>query len=283
MVPVAAHIRKLRVVGRSRRNAGFGRWKTPVSLILHRGCNRDSYDSALGRSNHLYSVAAVTSSTGAVVERWSYNAYGVPTIKNSANATIAKSAVGNDRGFTGYKLDSETGLYAARARMYSAKLGRFISRDPWMKNSIRILKAMLTEPRAFAGMGYPNGFNSYFAYMIPNKLDPSGLAECCLKVQRAWAVAGYSSLTECVNALWEESDPNHVPGGGEWYDDVVIMNPKKIRDYLLQAAVGTLIRSTACNMELCVEMGKEVPCEKESIGFLGYCKLRWTGTCCVPK
>ena len=64
------------------------------------------------------------------VERWSYNAYGVPTIKNSANATIGKSSVGNDRGFTGYKLDSETGLYFAKIRMYSAKLGRFTRRDP---------------------------------------------------------------------------------------------------------------------------------------------------------
>ena len=44
-------------------------------------------------ANHLYSVVAITSATGSVVERWSYNAYGVPTIKNSANATIATAIV----------------------------------------------------------------------------------------------------------------------------------------------------------------------------------------------
>ena len=104
-------------------------------------------------SNHLYSVAAITSNTGSVVERWSYNAYGVPTIKNSANATIAKSAMGNDRGFTGYKLDSETGLYAARARMYSGKLGRFTSRD---------------------SIGYFDGENLYHAYFIPGGTDSTG-------------------------------------------------------------------------------------------------------------
>jgi RHS repeat-associated protein len=82
-------------------------------------------------ANSLFSVAAVTSSTGSVVERWSYNAYGVPTIKNSANATIAKSAVGNDRGFTGYKLDNESGLYFARTRMYLPKSGKFAERTPW--------------------------------------------------------------------------------------------------------------------------------------------------------
>ena len=104
-------------------------------------------------ANHLYSVAAIISATGSVVERWSYNVYGVPTIKNSANATIAKSAVGNDRGFTGYKLDSETGLNYARARMYSVKLGRFISRD---------------------SLGYIDGTSLYRAYFVPLRLDPSG-------------------------------------------------------------------------------------------------------------
>jgi len=102
---------------------------TPVSADMHRGCNRVAYDFTERRSNHLYSIAATTNTAGSVVERYSYNAYGVRTVKNSAGATLAKSAVGQDRGFTGYKLDSETGLYYARARMYSAKLGRFISRD----------------------------------------------------------------------------------------------------------------------------------------------------------
>ena len=114
---------------------------------------RKSATRYFAHANHLYSVAAVTSSTGSVVERWSYNAYGVPTIKNSANATIAKSAVGNDRGFTGYKLDSETGLYFAKIRMYSAKLGRFTRRD---------------------SVGYVDGYTLYGAYFIPNQLDPFG-------------------------------------------------------------------------------------------------------------
>jgi RHS repeat-associated protein len=39
----------------------------------------------------------------------------------------AKSSYGQSRGFTGYSLDEETGLYYARSRMYSAGLGRFIS------------------------------------------------------------------------------------------------------------------------------------------------------------
>jgi RHS repeat-associated protein len=104
-----------------------------------------------------------------------HNAYGVPIIKNSANAAIAKSAVRDDRVFTGYKLDLESALYYARARMYSAKMGRFVSRDP---------------------LKYVDGFSQYNAYFALNKLDPFGL-ECgeCEKLNPNRACP---SQPECV-------------------------------------------------------------------------------------
>ncbi len=135
-------------------------------------------------SNHLYSVAAVTSATGSVVERWSYNAYGVPTIKNSAGATLAKSGVGQTRGFTGYTLDSETGLYAARARMYSAKTGRFISRNSYLKIFAPTYSVLpwdtfslvpMRATRVFAGVDYVDGFGLYSGlFAMVQGLDPSG-------------------------------------------------------------------------------------------------------------
>jgi len=107
--------------------------------------------------NHLYSVAAMTNSTGAVVERYRYDAYGKRTVTNAAGTPIAASTIGQQRGFTGYYLDSETGLDYARARMYSAGLGRFIGRDP---------------------IQYVDGASLYSAYFIPNAVDPEGLAAC---------------------------------------------------------------------------------------------------------
>jgi RHS repeat-associated protein len=104
-------------------------------------------------SNHLYSIAATTNAAGSVVEHYSYNAYGVQTVRNSAGVTLAKSTVGNDHRFTGYKLDAETGMYFARARMYSSKLGRFVSRDP---------------------SGYVDGYQLYRAFFAPSGNDPSG-------------------------------------------------------------------------------------------------------------
>lgn len=44
-------------------------------------------------------------------------------------------------------------LYYFRARMYSAQLGRFISRDPF---------------------GYVDGMSLYRAYFVPEGIDPSG-------------------------------------------------------------------------------------------------------------
>jgi RHS repeat-associated protein len=65
------------------------------------------------------SVIAQTSPTGAVLDRYGYGAYG-------ESATTA----GVLYRYAGRRLDPETGLYYNRARMYSAKLGRFLQPDP---------------------------------------------------------------------------------------------------------------------------------------------------------
>ena len=214
MVLAAAPIRKLHVVGRSRRPAGFSLRKHPVSPSLHRGLSPVGYDFALANgdelvsytvakprhapvryythSNHLYSVAASTNTSGAVVERYSYNAYGVRSVKNSAGATLAKSAVNQDRGFTGYRLDSETGLHFARARMYSPKTGRFVNRDQ---------------------LNYISGFSLYSAYFAPGFTDPSGNNTFIFGAigGLTGAIAGY--LTGGVNGAISGAVGGAITGG----------------------------------------------------------------------
>ena len=114
--------------------------------------------------NHLYSVAAMTNSAGAVVERYRYDAYGKRTVTNAAGMSIAASAIGQQRGFTGYHEDAETGLCYARNRMYSTGLGRFVSRDNFTASDVG----------PSAEDGYFNGYSLYSAYFAPNGLDPSG-------------------------------------------------------------------------------------------------------------
>jgi RHS repeat-associated protein len=87
--------------------------------------------------NALWSVEAITNSLAAVVERYSYDAYGEPSIFNRSGSPIAvnswgtpHSAIGNPWVFTGREFDEETGLYYYRARYYDPTLARFLQRDP---------------------------------------------------------------------------------------------------------------------------------------------------------
>lgn len=100
--------------------------------------------------NTLYSIYALTGETGAIVEVYQYNAYGLPTVWSSPgndgvfftdddllSATVNRvsvSAVNNFRMYAGqywvpFDL-AKVGLYYYKNRYYSPDLGRFLSRDP---------------------------------------------------------------------------------------------------------------------------------------------------------
>ena len=139
-------------------------------------------------ANSLYSIAATTNAAGAVVERYSYNAYGVRTVKNSVGVTLVKSAVNQDRGFTGYKIDNESSLMYARARMYSAKVGRFVSRDEFKYQDVitinfankltQILSMKKAEYRDFVASTYRGNLSLYGTKSLGiNAVDPTGHEE----------------------------------------------------------------------------------------------------------
>jgi RHS repeat-associated protein len=95
--------------------------------------------------NHLYSVAAVASSTAsfAVTERVEYSSYGDPkifaagtdgTFYTADDVTSAASGYGNEYTFTGRRLDTlDSGnlqIRYYRNRYYSPDMGRFLQKDP---------------------------------------------------------------------------------------------------------------------------------------------------------
>jgi RHS repeat-associated protein len=80
--------------------------------------------------NQQYSITAMTSSTGAVAERYAYTAYGQPTILNASGTVLTSSAVGNRYTYTGREWDETLGLHHFRARWMSPLAGRFLGRDP---------------------------------------------------------------------------------------------------------------------------------------------------------
>ena len=75
----------------------------------------------------LGNVTALTDSTGTVIEQYSYDVYGTPTIKDSSGNP--KSTALTPFLFTGREYDQETGLYHYRTRAYSPALGRFLQPD----------------------------------------------------------------------------------------------------------------------------------------------------------
>jgi len=96
--------------------------------------------------NHQNSVIATTSSSGAVLNRYTYGPFGESAV-----------LTGTTYGYTGQRYDAETELYYYKMRQYSPKLGRFLQPDP---------------------IGLAGGLNLY-AYVGNSPLqasDPMGLA-----------------------------------------------------------------------------------------------------------
>ena len=114
--------------------------------------------------NALFSVEALTDSTGTPVERYAYDAYGLVTVTDGLGNPVPPNAWGtphsafaNPYVFTGRQLDEETGLLFYRVRYNDSGKGRFLQRDP---------------------LQYAGGMNLY-EYVMDNpveSVDPSGLA-----------------------------------------------------------------------------------------------------------
>jgi RHS repeat-associated protein len=77
-------------------------------------------------------VTAMTTSTGAIAERYAYTAYGQPTILNASGTPLSPqtSTLNSRYSYTGREWDATLGLHHFRARWMSPMTGRFLGRDP---------------------------------------------------------------------------------------------------------------------------------------------------------
>lgn len=93
-------------------------------------------------TNQLGSVIALTNSTGAIMQTYSYDAFGKAYVRNGSGTwitlisfdTYTGSTYSNSRLYTGREYDKEIWVYYLRARYYNANTGKFISRDPVGQN-----------------------------------------------------------------------------------------------------------------------------------------------------
>ena len=72
-------------------------------------------------------VIAITDATGAAVARYTYDAWGVPTITQDTSG--CNIATDNPFRYRGYYYDADTNLYYLQSRYYDPAVGRFISAD----------------------------------------------------------------------------------------------------------------------------------------------------------
>jgi RHS repeat-associated protein len=81
-------------------------------------------------TDQLGSITKLTSSTGQLLEQYSYDVFGTPTIQSSSGSSLSSSAYGNRFLFTGREYLSSLNVYDYRQRDYSPQLGRFLQADP---------------------------------------------------------------------------------------------------------------------------------------------------------
>ena len=78
----------------------------------------------------LGSVAALSDVNSDIVETYSYDVFGQPTIRDENGSLISQSDVNNPYMFTARRFDPEAGLYYYRTRYYAYDIGRFLQTDP---------------------------------------------------------------------------------------------------------------------------------------------------------
>jgi RHS repeat-associated protein len=110
---------------------GFNVYGKGIDEIIQRGAygTDNQWHWYFLNQDHEGSVTHLTDTSGNIIERYRYDAFGAPTFYNGSGAQISTTAYGNRFLFTGREYAGAL-AYEYRARMYSSYLGRFISEDP---------------------------------------------------------------------------------------------------------------------------------------------------------
>lgn len=160
-------------------------------LILrdrYQGCSSSS-SSSVSNSERYYalsdsmgSVTAITNTAGAVVERYSYTAFGQSQVMNSSFSNRSLSLYDWQTRFHGEPRDAETGYYNYGYRYYLPQLGKWPSRDP---------------------IGERGGMNLYgFASNDGvNNIDVLGLSESCTPGDIRGSIGGFN--LKLSNIHWD--------------------------------------------------------------------------------
>lgn len=129
------------------------------------------------------SVTELTDKRGNVVEKYSYDIFGAPTIENGSGDIVQASAYNNRFMFTAREYIKELDLYDYRNRSFSSTLGRFLQIDPIRFN------------------GRDINLYRYVKNNSVNKVDTYGLEDCPTDSKigcTAWKKIGCFCCRTCV-------------------------------------------------------------------------------------
>jgi RHS repeat-associated protein len=109
-----------------------------LKYVYGPGIDEPVRQQTMGTSTNYYyyhsaaldTVTEMTSTNGTVLDRYSYDVYGTPTIRDGNGNLLSSSSCGNVLFFQGRVRDRYLGLYNFRNRYYSPTLGRFLQVDP---------------------------------------------------------------------------------------------------------------------------------------------------------
>ena len=179
------------------------------------------------------SVFAVSDTNGAVLQAYSYTAFGAPHSWNASGAATDSVPV-SPYLFQGARYDAPLGLYLMGARMYIPSVGRFLSPDP---------------------IGQAGGLN-LFAFVGGRPLsstDPDGTTERPDKfvaatigfdvaIGVAWRMLGMPTASEFLyHSLFGHGEPlrpskDWIQGVGGWGEDYDSILEGKIQDAFREAS-----------------------------------------------
>jgi RHS repeat-associated protein len=109
-----------------------------------------TFNSYYFHTDAIGSVTAITDVNGNIIERYTYDMYGMPTFWDASGNVITESSIGNTILFQGREYSSELNLYYFRSRYYDPIVGRFLSVDPMgYKDSMNLYQAFNNNPVNF--------------------------------------------------------------------------------------------------------------------------------------
>ena len=118
-----------------------------LSMSIHSGQQSGHYRYLKNQQN---TVLAILNSSGIIVERYQYDAWGNAEIFDAAGKTLAMSLLGNRYLFQGRERSASSKLLYFRARLYDPLVGRWLSQDPTrIRGGLNLYRAFALNPNRY--------------------------------------------------------------------------------------------------------------------------------------